>query len=355
MLIRVPQPIRRLIYSRLAAALLPAALISLSACTSLPECGQIDSDLDRLVRDLLPDGQEIAAPLAVGDFLLSGFPTDLGDEIAAALPARLAAAIPDLHVIASRDLKTILREQKLQMSDLFAGPGPEPGNLLPARSLLTGFLFQQPSSGVQVEARIIDLESGKVMSAASALIPGRRAEVTDRYAAIPLEVEFRVVSRQRDREGEVIVHEGGELFTGDLVRIRVKPNRPAHLYLFFLDSQGNANLLHPASPRAPTRVEAGELHVPSSGEYFRLDRHPGRESLLVAASLEPLDEIEEILHRLDEAAAGGSAVIDRVQSLGLRGFVGISDSSGGLDSSLGEIMRSYTGTVWCLLSFEHKP
>ncbi len=354
MLIRIPIPIRELV-CRSLLAVSALALVLLTGCLSLSPGEPLTESVDDLVRQLLPEGKEIAAPIAVGDFLLSGFPTDVGEEIALALPASLAENDPDLDVIASRDLDRVLGAQKLQMSDLFSGPGPRPGQLLPARSLVTGFLFQQGGADVRVEARIIDLESGKVVSAASTSISGRRAEVIDRYAQIPLEVAFHVLSRQRDREGEIVVSEGTELYSGDLVRIRVKPNRPANLYVFLLDTQGCARLLHPSSSGASTRVEAGLLLVPENGGYFRLDRHPGRESLLVVASIEPLEELDSILGELDQLAAGSREVMGRLESLGLRGFVGISDSSGGLENSLGEVMRTYSGSVWSLVSFDHKP
>ncbi len=324
---------------------------------ALAYLGMGKDGLSRFMDGLLPPDVEVPGPLAMGDFLLGGSSCDLGEELEAALPAYIERQKPDLQVISRQDLDTLLAVQKLQMEDLFQEGGAEPGRLLPARSLLIGFLFPREDGSTALKARILDLESGEILSTARAFFKGRRAQPRTPYDNLPLELQYLVTARIRGVEGEVLLAEGDRVYSGDRLRIRLKPNRPAFLYVFLLDSQGRARLLFPEGGRANARIEAGELLLPSSGTYFRLDRHPGKESLLMAASLEPLERIEALRLRLEEEAAGAAEVMDAFQGLGRRGFVGVSckldDGEDG--SGMDGILRSYAGVVWRRFELLHLP
>ncbi|MHC4946314.1 MAG: DUF4384 domain-containing protein [Planctomycetota bacterium] len=240
------------------------------------------------------------------------------------------------------------------MKDLFLETGPEPGRLLPARSLLVGFFFPRSGGGTLLHAQIIDLENGRTAAAAKTYFPGRRAVPLDPFQDLPLEIAFEVTARKRGIDGEFILEEGDVLHSGDLVRVHLKPNRPAHLYVFLLDSRAGVHLLFPETPRAPARIEEGELFLPASREYYQLDRHPGEESLLVMASLAPLTGIEGLIERLDEEAMHASDLLDAAEDVGRRGIVGYScrDDEG---DGLSEVMRTYTGTVWRRFRITHRP
>lgn len=314
-----------------------------------------------IAAELCPPDLEIGGPLLVGDFLLEGRRTDLSQRITAQLSRELVRCRPDLTVLAHHELDAVLERQRLQIEDPFLREQePAAGQLLPATFLVTGFLFPQGDRGVWVEVRLIHLAHGSVLSAAGAFLAGCQPREVDDDGTLPLEVSFRVTARERGREGEFLVQEGSELYSGDLLRVRVKPNRPAHLYLVLLDSQDGVRLLFPPEPEAASLVAGAELLVPGDGEFFRLDRQPGLESLLVVASLEKVSSLQLLLERLDEAATArgtgelGDEVLGLVQELGRRGFVGLSDPAGGGREGLGEVMRSYSGTVWRLLTFVHK-
>lgn len=321
-----------------------------------PEDG-FQKAMEELTRDLIVQGKEVPSPLAMGDFLLEGKECDLGEEIAVSLPDHIVQQRPELAVITRHNFNSILDAQAMQMSDLFAESDSGPGELIPARSLLVGFLFPIDEREVNVVAHVLDLETGQTLKASRARIEGRQAKPLDRFADLPLELEFTASARIRGVEGEILVQEGDVLHSGECLRLRLKPNRPAFLYAFLLDSQGNANLLFPSPSDASARVEGRELSIPSSREYYQLDNHPGKESLLVAASLEPMTDLEDLLARLEREAAKSSDVMDALSRIGHRGFIGISrrDDTSEENKALARIMRSYSGTVWGTLAIEHLP
>ena len=334
-----------------------AGLLSFGGCRAVDGKGN-DVPLDRLVEQLLPPGEPPPGPLVVGEILCKGRRSDLGDEVAAALPELLKRRAPGLTVLSRVDLERVLVAQRLQMGDLFLDGGVEPGRILPARTLLEGFLFPEPEGrGVRLRARVVDLETGAVLSAGGVRLvhgaPRLRFDTTE----LPLEVEYLVFARPWGGDAERVLREEDTLYSGDLIRVRLKPNRPAWLYLFLLDSQGDAHLLFPETPDGEARVAAGELLLPSSRTYWRLDPHPGRESLLVAASLNPIRGIADLLDELDAGAARlrSEAVLQRVRDAGRKGMAGISNPSAGVEGALDGVLRSYTGVIWKRFDFLHAP
>jgi len=330
----------------------------LSGCSSVEEHEsaqeRLEDILSGLARDLVGAENGVTGPIAVGDFLTHGCQCDLGAEIEARLPKLLHRADPGLDIVSHHELEAILERQALQTGDLYDSSGVQPGELLPARSMAVGFLFPD-SGGTLVVAHLVEVGTARNLFSSKAYIAGRQPRRLDGGSQDgPLEVSFQILARKAGYDGELVVREGEELRSGDQVRLVVKPNRPAHLYVFFIDSQGRAHLLHPDSPGSKSRIEDAEVRLPADRAYFRLDNHPGTESLLVAAALEPLGEVESLLGELDAITGRREVVIETVESLGIKGLIGVSEPSGP-DGQLPDVLRSYGGAVWKLVSFEHLP
>jgi hypothetical protein len=81
----------------------------------------------------------------------------------------------------------------------------------------------------------------------------------------------------------------------DLVRVEAKVNRPAHLYLFWIDADGMPQPLYPWKPGEWTELAEPEqavkqVSLPQQGTHFWPIKkgHPGMETLLLLARETPL-------------------------------------------------------------------
>jgi hypothetical protein len=133
--------------------------------------------LDYLFRELLLRlGDVPPGAIAVSGFRLSGREgSALVDLINQAGAARLSDA-PGFSIVERDRLDAVLREQELALSDLVEpGKAIRVGKLLAARYLVTGSVIPAADS-VVVFARIVNVETGVIESAAQVIIP-RSAEV----------------------------------------------------------------------------------------------------------------------------------------------------------------------------------
>jgi len=313
------------------------------------------SPLARLASDIMAAEIGLSSSLLIGEFLYQGKQCDLGEETAASLPALLRRHNSALEITSLKDLKAVLDSQKLLMKDIFADSGVAPGMMPQAENMIMGFFFQGAEKEVILEAQIVSIRSGEILRAARTSFPNRCVKVMNPFADLPLEVEFLAIAKSNGEDGLKLVRQGDRLRTGDMLRIRLKPNRPAYLYCFLLDSQGDAKLLYPKKKDAPYSVDSSELLLPSSIEYYRLDAHTGNESILVAASVTPLKDVDTLLVDLAEEAAKTADLMKALRKVGEKGFVGISRPIEDGDLQIGEIMRSYSGVVWRKLDFYHLP
>jgi hypothetical protein len=93
--------------------------------------------------------------------------------------------------------------------------------------------------------------------------------------------------------GEFRVHRSGEtLHTGDEIRFRLEPSRPAFVYVLLLSSQGTSARLFPLPELGlnnPLPAGASVTVPPPEGVRLQLDAHTGVEHLQIVASSTPLD------------------------------------------------------------------
>lgn len=131
----------------------------------------------------------------------------------------------------------------------------------------------------------------------------RAREAADALA--PPHLNFQVTAQTRTRTNdlvEVLVAEGTRLRSGDNLRVALKSDRDAYVALVLIDGRHRPQLLFPhPSVRAPqgNHLAAGEsMSLPGDDLWFRLDRRPGVETLVMLASRKPLDGLEDFLDDL---------------------------------------------------------
>jgi hypothetical protein len=89
--------------------------------------------------------------------------------------------------------------------------------------------------------------------------------------------------------------------SGDQVKLRVEGNREGYLYVV---TRGSSGLWKPLFPSADiaggnNRIAARRpLELPSTQHAFTFDEQPGDEQLFVVYSLQPVKDLEELIHSL---------------------------------------------------------
>jgi hypothetical protein len=92
---------------------------------------------------------------------------------------------------------------------------------------------------------------------------------------------------------------GGVMSTGKYFRIRLELEKPAHLYLVLIGASGRTALLFSG------KTGSGVTWIPPDDPYgFRLDTLRGAETLIAAASSDPIDHFEDRLKTLSSADPG---------------------------------------------------
>jgi curli biogenesis system outer membrane secretion channel CsgG len=82
--------------------------------------------------------------------------------------------VDQLKVVERQKLDAVLREQELALSDLMdTGKAISVGKILSARYILTGSVIEMPTS-VVIFARIVNVETAEVESAAQVIVPKDR-------------------------------------------------------------------------------------------------------------------------------------------------------------------------------------
>lgn len=132
-------------------------------------------------------------------------------------------------------------------------------------------------------------------------------------AAERLSLQYRLEASSGG--ASTFVHRDGDaLRSGDEFRVVVRTDRPAHVYILLMSSQGEPSQLYPM-PQMGLRnpLPAGtEVSIPSDGTFV-LDANPGTESLQILASPQPLADLEARLR--DMTADGGGEPAEARQGL----------------------------------------
>ncbi len=132
---------------------------------------QIDAPLDKLAREVIPNGLQRKRKIAVIEFPdMNGRVTNLGKFVAEELTTRLFAT-GRVEVIERHLINTVLKEQKLGMLGVLDEKSTKKvGAILGVDLLVTGTIADLGTT-MKINARTIAVETGAVYSAVSAALP----------------------------------------------------------------------------------------------------------------------------------------------------------------------------------------
>jgi hypothetical protein len=137
-----------------------------------------------------------------------------------------------------------------------------------------------------------------------AALPGNGRAAVDLMAKVNVELVARPAAAS-GADQDFTVRDGGVLRSGDGVQLRLRADADAYIYVIAYGSSGSAMLLHPFSEKpGDALIRQGQTEVvPESGVFLPLDDNEGRETLFTVVSEAPLDDIADLLSRLE--ADGG--------------------------------------------------
>ncbi len=106
-----------------------------------------------------------------------------------------------------------------------------------------------------------------------------------------------------------VVHHDTTLFTGDHLKLFVRLDRPAYIYIFLYNSKQELKLLFPYTFEQFTKDYATDKNyfIPKGREWFNLDKNTGEETFYLLASRNRLPEIENLYMHYNKAEDKQSA------------------------------------------------
>lgn len=134
------------------------------------------------------------------------------------------------------------------------------------------------------------------------LLLGAGGSTTVAEESAEQQVELRWALGAKDAEGDKpsAVHKDSRLETGTRLKFLLEPLSPGSVYLILLDSNDDVHVLY----RESTQAYDGKAYVPPGRQWFEVDDPPGRETFFLLASVDPLDELDQLLDQLGDSADG---------------------------------------------------
>jgi outer membrane protein OmpA-like peptidoglycan-associated protein len=129
-------------------------------------------------------------------------------------------------------------------------------------------------------------------------------------ASSPLHVSF--LSSRKGGVGWSPVHDGGQLRTGDVYKIRLSAEKPVYVYAFHRQADGTwmdlSSLTASAGGDVPLAISVDpgrELTIPGANLPFVLDEGTGVEETFIYARLEPDKDLEALVQHMRDAKDAG--------------------------------------------------
>jgi len=286
--------------------------------------------------------------VAVADF--AGDDARIRDAITQTFTVSLVQS-KRLRLVERERLAKVLEEQKLDNSGLVdPEKAAQIGKLLGAGKLIAGG-FTRLGSMVSIDARLIDVETGKVEEGSAEQVFGRiqgegeevhalarqlatrfhraitgewlpHASLSDRAGLSPgAEIDPLALLERGDGgirlEVKLDRDEGSTYRWGETMRISFRVDTPCHVYLFNVDTARQVTQLYPNEWHRDERVEANRWYqVPGPGEEWELviEGEMGLEEIIAIASTRPLGTPASIATVSKSAAQfAGKTVMPRLR------------------------------------------
>ena len=140
----------------------------------------------------------------------------------------------------------------------------------------------------------------------------------------PLAIRYKFVAQVRD--GETALSDGATVSSGQRFKIRLQPNSDCQLYVLLYDSQGHVRVLFPHGKIGLSNEVRGGVsyEIPEGTKWYWFDDSPGIETFYVVASYTPLNDLAQLLARMQQAGEQGgtlaTAARDHIDKVITRGM-----------------------------------
>lgn len=290
---------------------------------SLPEVDQIAAELANAVRDTGKKRVAVMELTGLGG-KASGVSRLLGDRLLAAMGNQ------GLELIERSRLKEVIEEQALGQTGLIGADAIKVGELAGAEALVVGNVTVL-AAVVDLHARAVDIETGRVLGLAGRQIPrpslAAYIDADTPVATAPeltLSTIFLGEHNAGDRWEERIVRQGSTLSSGDGLKIIFETNRDASIYALLIDSRGKGSVIFPQENiAASNQIRGGrQVEIPPGTDWFFLDENTGTETIYVLGSLTPMPNIAELVRRLEAMGIGRTEAEENAQISSFMGGAG---------------------------------
>ena len=224
-----------------------------------------------------------------------------------------------------QSLEKLLAERDFQISLLdSASESQKAGKLLGADVLIVGKTISAGNE-VLLSARAIDTRTGRMLAAAKGQglskskldelmwYVHRPVKTTGHGELPPLSLRYELVTPVGP--GEARLAEGSTVRSGQRFKIRVQPNSDCHLYILLYDSQGQASVLFPHKKIGMSNEVRGGVsyEIPEATKWYWFDEKTGQETFYIVASYTPIQELGDILAKMQQAGKGQVQLASRAK------------------------------------------
>ena len=224
----------------------------------------------------------------------------------------------DRHVLVTRSrLNQLMMEKDLWESDLLAKKNRRRTmKILRADYLVLGQLTPAGET-ILFSVSLVKADSGKVLASESFTVPNSREmwkllwyvrrppkAPSQPVEVPPMRVHFTVLGERREPGGKVErvrVTDGSALSSGDQFQIRFTPASDCWVYIFLKDSTARVSTLFPyAGVRVGNHCRGGVTYsIPDpdpllGSRWFTLDENRGTETIYLAASYDPVSDLDSV-------------------------------------------------------------
>ena len=284
------------------------------------------------------------ARVAVIDFKVIGSLDTAVGAVAAEQLLNALHQVGGVEVVERRLLTSDIEEQELQNSEFIRDDSKvsELGQNLGATLLVSGSILQlSAGEPVTVNARVIDVQGGRVINTASVTAGGYAAleaewsNLAKRLLSEiqPLSFQFDVLYRANGLGHLKSISDLSVLTSKDPYKIAFQVSKRAWVYVFQVDGKGDVFSLYPmqSNNKHQKNPVAANKQVlsPSSSISFYLDETVGRESVIFIASEHRNPDLEQLSRELSQSRSRGLKVQAKQQNTQLqqilesRGLAGV--------------------------------
>ena len=125
-------------------------------------------------------------------------------------------------------------------------------------------------------------------------------------AGIPLALRYSIL--RREASGDYREVDSDAVFqSGDKIKLQVKSNDRAYLYVAIFGSSNNWSVLfpNPEIDHGNNVVERNQMYeIPGGDDRFTFDSQKGKEKLVLMLSRQPIANIDQVIYNMDKNQSG---------------------------------------------------